>query len=196
MTLDRLTHGITKLLHNLKDGMTLSTAIKADGSITEAEAKTALDWLAKGISTGLIPISLTSKRQYLVYTDGAAKGNPGPAGAGVVVKDMSGNVLIEKAEPLGKTTNNVAEYMALIIALETMLELEAESFIVHTDSELMFKQMTGQYKIQHPNIKPLAAEAFRILKEIGIQRWKIMHIPREENEEADKLSNLGVSKNS
>ena len=124
--------------------------------------------------------------------DGAARGNPGPAGIGVVLTDSDGRVVKEVAEPLGITTNNVAEYTALIRSLEEALAVGCNSISVITDSELMARQINGQYAVKAEHLKPLYRRAIALLSEF--QRATVRHTRRENNRDADRLSNLGADK--
>ena len=126
-----------------------------------------------------------------VWIDGASSGNPGPSGAGVVIK-RDGELIGSWSKHLGKTTNNVAEYQGLILALEKALEMELSSIIVHTDSELMHRQMTGRYKVKTPHIVDLFQKV-QLLK-ARFDFFKIVHIPREQNKEADKLARAAREK--
>ncbi len=127
---------------------------------------------------------------YLLYTDGAARGNPGPAGAGAYICLPSGEMVAELTEYLGETTNNVAEYQGLLIGLRKLITLGALFVEVRADSELMVKQLNGQYRVKHPNLIPLYREAQELLKKIP--SYKIMHVRREMNKDADRLSNLAI----
>jgi len=129
---------------------------------------------------------------YRIYSDGASKGNPGPAGIGAIILDPKGKPAQRIAEYIGVTTNNVAEYQALIEALKVCAERKWSPVEVFCDSELLIRQLTGQYKVKHPNIIPLHAEAKQLLAKIGCE--SLQHIPREQNKEADRLSNVGVDK--
>jgi ribonuclease HI len=128
----------------------------------------------------------------IIYTDGASKGNPGDAGIGVVISTDDGEVVREIAEYIGKTTNNVAEYKALIRGLQECVELGATSIEVSTDSELLARQITGVYKVKSENLKPLFAEAISILKRF--KKVSISHVLRGLNKRADELANDGVKK--
>lgn len=130
--------------------------------------------------------------KYLLYTDGAARGNPGPAGAGALVCTADGVVVAEIAEYVGETTNNVAEYRALLAGLKKLVEIGAEEVEILADSELMVRQLNGVYRVKHPNLRPLFQEAIALLKKIG--RYSIKHVGREENEEADRLANLAIDR--
>jgi ribonuclease HI len=124
--------------------------------------------------------------------DGAARGNPGPAGIGIVLADSAGNVVKEVAEPLGIATNNVAEYSALIRALEEARGLGCSQIAVITDSELMARQINGQYAVKTPHLVPLFRRAVALLSQFDSA--SVTHTRRENNKHADKLSNLGADK--
>lgn len=128
--------------------------------------------------------------KFFLYTDGAARGNPGPAGAGAYICTPDGKAVAEIAEYLGETTNNVAEYKGLLYGLEKLIELGAQDVEIRADSELMVRQLNGQYKVKHPNLIPLYREALDLLRKIP--SFKIMHIRREQNAEADRLSNEAI----
>ncbi|HUB04200.1 MAG TPA: ribonuclease HI family protein [Solirubrobacteraceae bacterium] len=123
----------------------------------------------------------------VVHVDGGARGNPGPAAIGVVVSDADGAVLEELGERIGVATNNVAEYRALLRGLERARALDAREIEIVNDSELVARQITGAYKVKHPAMKPLHAEATAALREFD--RWRIRSVPRAENARADELVN-------
>jgi len=126
---------------------------------------------------------------YQIYSDGASRGNPGPSGIGaVILKD--GKVVHEIAKYIGVTTNNVAEYEALLAALDYCVKHKLSPIEVLADSQLMIRQLTGQYKVKHPNIIPLFKRAKDYLVHLEIMGFK--HVPREENKHADQLSNDGI----
>jgi ribonuclease HI len=127
----------------------------------------------------------------IVEADGGARGNPGPAGYGAVVIDPgTDEVLAERAEGLGVTTNNVAEYRGLIAGLRAAQELGAIDVEVRMDSKLVVEQMSGRWKVKHPAMQPLAREAAELVREIGqvAFRW----VPRERNRRADALANQAM----
>ena len=124
------------------------------------------------------------------YIDGGARGNPGPAGYGARIEDAEGNLLAELYGPLGIATNNVAEYNGLLAALKWAVENEQRDVHIRADSELLVKQMRGEYKIKHPGLQPLAARARLLMMELGKVTFE--HVRREMNKEADRLSNLGM----
>jgi len=126
----------------------------------------------------------------VIRTDGGSRGNPGPAGIGVVIENEKGKVLEEHAKFLGVKTNNQAEYEAVILGLERAKHLEAESVQVLADSELLVKQANGQYKVKHVNMKPLFAKMQRLIQQIGHVSFK--HVRREQNESADALANRAM----
>ena len=126
----------------------------------------------------------------ILFADGAARGNPGPAGSGAVLLDEQGHVIAELTKHLGHTTNNVAEYTALIIGLEEAQRRGIDEIDVRMDSMLVVRQMQGLWKIKHPNMKPLALRAGALLASFA--RRSIEHVPREENLIADALSNKAI----
>lgn len=125
-----------------------------------------------------------------VNVDGGARGNPGPAAIGVVIRDESGAVIEEIAETIGRATNNVAEYRALIKGIERAAALGADEVELIGDSELIVKQVLGQYKVKKPDLKPLHAEAKSALATFA--SWSIRHVRREQNSEADALVNQAL----
>jgi ribonuclease HI len=126
----------------------------------------------------------------VVHVDGGARGNPGPAAIGVVVSDAAGDVLERHGEAIGETTNNVAEYRALLLGLERARALGASEVEVVGDSELIAKQVNGLYKVKHAGLKPLHAQALRALADFP--RWRVRTVPRAENAQADALVNAAL----
>jgi len=126
----------------------------------------------------------------VLHVDGGARGNPGPAAIGVVVSASEGEVLEELAERIGVATNNVAEYRAVLRGLERARALGASEVELIGDSELVARQLTGAYKVKHPAMKPLHAEARRALE--GFERWRIRTVPRAQNAAADALVNAAL----
>ena len=124
------------------------------------------------------------------YVDGAARGNPGPAGIGVLIEDAEGNVLKEIGEPLGRTTNNVAEYSAMIRALEEARALGCDRIALFTDSELMAHQLNGRYAVKAAHLLPLFQRARHLLSLFPTAT--VTHVRREHNKRADALSNIGA----
>jgi probable phosphoglycerate mutase len=126
----------------------------------------------------------------VVYSDGASRSNPGPAGIGAVVSAPDGTVLAEVAEGIGIATNNVAEYRAAIEGLRRALELGAKAVTLRADSRLIIEQLAGRWKIKNPSLQRLHAEARGLLK--GFDEVKLEHVPRAFNAAADALANQGV----
>ena len=124
-----------------------------------------------------------------IFTDGAARGNPGPAGIGVVVRNDE-KVLVEVSDYIGETTNNQAEYMAFIRGLEEAIDLGQKNAEAFCDSELLVKQINGEYRVKNHGLLPLYNEVKSLLKKFD--KIMIYHTPREENKHADKLANRGI----
>jgi ribonuclease HI len=122
-----------------------------------------------------------------VHVDGGARGNPGPAAVAAVASDPDGDVLAERSAYIGEATNNVAEYRALMLGLELARELGADEVEVVNDSELVARQIGGEYKVKHAGLKPLFVDAMRELREFD--RWSVRAVRRESNERADELVN-------
>lgn len=129
-------------------------------------------------------------KKLIANTDGAARGNPGPAGIGIVIKDEKGAVVREIFKYVGETTNNQAEYLALLEALEAASKLGAESVGVFADSELMVSQVKGLYKVKNAGLKPLFEQVKELLRKFRV--CNIEYVPREKNREADKLANKAI----
>jgi probable phosphoglycerate mutase len=127
----------------------------------------------------------------LIHTDGAARGNPGPAGAGAFLRDAApGEVLAEVAQGLGRATNNVAEWTAVRLALEEAGRLGASRVDLRMDSELVARQITGIYRVKHPDLKPIHAAVMALLRDL--EGYTVGHVPRELNKDADRLSNVAI----
>lgn len=127
----------------------------------------------------------------IAYVDGASRGNPGPAAAGFTLTDHQGNHLRAKAFFLGHTTNNIAEYTAVIKALEAAKQFGAKQLTIFSDSELLVKQLNGLYKVKSEQIRPLFRQATDLLGEF--ENYHLQHITREKNEETDKLVNRALN---
>jgi ribonuclease HI len=123
----------------------------------------------------------------VVHVDGGARGNPGPAAAAAVVSTPDGDTLLERGEYLGEATNNVAEYRALLLGLDLARELGAREVEVIGDSELVARQIGGEYKVKNAALKPLYLEAMRRLRELD--GWSVTPVRREQNRRADELVN-------
>lgn len=125
-----------------------------------------------------------------IYTDGAAKGNPGPAGAGWVIYNDDGKALVKNHRYLGELTNNQAEYEALLLAIGEAGELGGKELILYSDSELMVRQLKKEYKVKNEGLKPLYTKALLTLSQF--RRYTIMYVPREKNKLADSLANKAI----
>jgi ribonuclease HI len=126
----------------------------------------------------------------VVHVDGGARGNPGPAAAAAVAYTPDGDELTERSELLGEATNNVAEYRALLLGLRLARELGAGEVEVVNDSELVARQIGGEYKVKHTGLKPLYLDAMRALREF--ERWSVRSVRREGNVRADELVNQAL----
>ncbi len=126
-----------------------------------------------------------------IYIDGSSQGNPGDAGIGIVFTD-NGHTIENISRFIGKQTNNVAEYTALVVALQEALVMKAGSITLYSDSELLCKQLCGEYKVKNENIKNLFSQAVTLIR--GFKNFAIRQIPREQNRGADKLARLAIKK--
>ena len=130
-------------------------------------------------------------KRLLIHTDGAARGNPGPAGAGALLQDAeTRETVAEIAEFLGVRTNNYAEWTAVELALLEARRLGAEAVDLRTDSELVARQIAGRYRVKHPDLKPIHARVMAMLRELSA--YTVGHVPRERNVDADRLSNVAI----
>ena len=129
----------------------------------------------------------------VVHVDGGSRGNPGPAAAGAVVSSPDGDVLDEATEYLGTATNNVAEYRGLLLGLARAKALGATEVDVVNDSELIAKQVNGDYKVKHAAMRPLYLEAIETLR--AFDAWSIRSVPRAQNADADALVNQALDAN-
>jgi ribonuclease HI len=131
-----------------------------------------------------------SSDEAVLWSDGAARGNPGPAGIGIMLKTKDGRILAAEGRFVGRTTNNVAEYKALLLGLERALERGVRRLEVRADSELLIKQLKGQYRVKSEGLKPLYTEARALIQRF--ESVKLEHVRRELNVEADRLANAGI----
>ncbi|MBN9683215.1 MULTISPECIES: ribonuclease HI family protein [unclassified Corallococcus] len=162
------------------------------GGPREAEASaplTAPESTTAGIEV-VTPAAGGTLNRVRVYSDGAARGNPGPAGAGAVVTNTEGAVVARLGKFLGHQTNNYAEYMGLLIGLQHAKSLGAREVEVFADSELLIRQLGGRYQVKSPTLKPLFQEAQKLLATFG--KVKLAHVPRAQNAEADEMSNRAI----
>jgi ribonuclease HI len=137
-----------------------------------------------------LPFDSDAGRPAVAYIDGGARGNPGPAGFGVRVEEADGSLIEEFGEAIGVATNNVAEYRALIAALDWARRHGLRELRVRSDSQLLVQQMLGNYRVKHPGLQPLHAKARLLAHEIG--RVTFEHVGRSLNEHADRLANTAM----
>lgn len=135
-------------------------------------------------------VAAEAAKRTRLYTDGAARGNPGPAGAGAVIVNPDGHVVAKIGKFLGDSTNNVAEYMGLILGLKRAKAMGIRELEVLSDSELLVKQLHGDYAVKAEHLRPLHAEAQALIE--GFSSIEVRHIPREENAQADAMSNRAI----
>ena len=196
---------LKRLLELLAGGLPLDNAWEQAGYHARAEAEEALlemaailgveinsskphpEPVSAGTAARTVDITGMTISELIVHADGASRGNPGPASAAVVAYDTEGTELTSRAKRLGKATNNVAEYSACILALELAADFGVPNVIVRMDSELVVKQMKGEYKIKNENLA-LLAEKVRELA-AGFEKCVWEHVPRAGNAAADKLAN-------
>jgi len=127
-----------------------------------------------------------------IHVDGASRGNPGPAGVGIIIAGEQGTTGVRISSYIGETTNNQAEYKALIMGLREAARLGADHVDIKTDSKLVVEQVRGKYKVRHANLRPLFEEAKQLLAEF--RSFNITHIPRHQNNAADALANEAVDR--
>lgn len=133
---------------------------------------------------------MKSKKIYL-YTDGGSRGNPGPSGIGVIILDSNKTKIREVFKYIGEATNNVAEYNALVCGLEEAAALGATDLTIYIDSELLVKQLNGEYKVKDANLRTLFEKSLRALK--NFTSFEVKHIERRMNKEADNLVNKAIN---
>lgn len=127
---------------------------------------------------------------WILYSDGASRGNPGPAGYGSYLIDQGSGQVVELSGYLGVTTNNVAEYEGLLAGLRHVLAHGGGRVAIRADSQLMVRQLAGRYQVKHPRLIPLHRDAMALLARTA--GWTATHVPREENRDADRLANRGI----
>ena len=126
----------------------------------------------------------------VINVDGGARGNPGPAGIGALIRSTDGKVLAEEHEFIGNATNNVAEYRALLLGLEKALEIGVVDVEIVNDSELVARQIKGEYKVKNVELKPLFYKSLEKLEKFN--SWSIKNVPRDQNSDADALANQAI----
>ena len=138
------------------------------------------------------PSSRAVPEELVAYIDGGSRGNPGPAGYGVLIQDAQGQTLETLSQFLGTATNNVAEYQGLLAALEYAAQRQSKRLKVYCDSELIVRQMQGSYRVQSPDLKPLHQRAQELARRLP--QFSIEHVPREQNRQADRLANQAMDR--
>ena len=133
---------------------------------------------------------MTQSSCVVIYIDGGARGNPGPAGYGVRVETLDGTLKQELYEPIGIATNNVAEYRGLIAALTYLVDTGSKAAVIRSDSQLLVRQMQGRYRVRNAGLQTLFREAKTL--ETQLEQVTFEHVRRTENKEADRLSNLAM----
>jgi len=135
---------------------------------------------------------MTNPTKLITYSDGGARGNPGPAGIGGVIYNEKHQVVAQVSQYLGETTNNQVEYRALIAVLEKAAKLGAREVVCYLDSELVVKQLRHEYKIKNKDLAPLFLKVYNL--SVGFSKISFNHIPREQNQEADRLANEAMDR--
>jgi ribonuclease HI len=172
----------------LQDSMELS---KAEREARRRERAAAAAAVEKQEAAEVAEVAALARPvQTRLYCDGAARGNPGPAGAGAVIVNPAGHIVAKVGKFLGEETNNVAEYMGLILGLKRAKAMGIKELQVLADSELVVKQVRGEYAVKAEHLAPLHAEAVALFK--AFDQIEIRHIPREENGQADAMSNRAI----
>jgi ribonuclease HI len=182
------TDRLIDLLQALQDGTDVESALRRAG-LDAAAALNLLDSLKERVAAGAVrsPGTASGPGRLIAHTDGASRGNPGPAACAVIVTDGDGDELLRRARRLGVVTNNVAEYHGVRLALELLRELGADDVVVKLDSELVVKQLNNEFKVKHPSLKPLFEQARELMREFSAV--EIQYIPRAQNKAADRLAN-------
>jgi ribonuclease HI len=129
------------------------------------------------------------------YTDGASRGNPGESGIGVVMKDENGRLIHSAGKYIGKATNNIAEYMALIECLKKARDTNCRKLVVHSDSELLVRQLQGTYRVRNEGLRKYFQRVHRMLENAPFE-FEIRHVSREQNKDADMLANVSIDSKS
>ncbi len=158
--------------------------------ITKEDIQATLSYALDLVQRETIPLPVPKKRLF-IYIDGASRGNPGPAGVGVIIYDDKKKLVDELCEYIGKTTNNVAEYRALLKALSRARSIGAEVLTIYSDCELLVRQMAGDYRVKDKTLKDFYQEARENLK--NFKKVDIRYIARKKNKRADRLANKGIN---
>jgi ribonuclease HI len=183
------------ILRFISQNEALADTLAAFPGLQRSQVSALLERLADGRGKGPAPVVGPADRAHpstrlRVYSDGAARGNPGPSGAGAVLVDTAGQVVDRLGKYLGTQTNNYAEYMGLLLGLKRARDMGAREVEVFADSELMIRQLGGRYQVKSTTLRPLYEEALKLLN--GFSRVKLVHVPREMNAAADEMSNRAI----
>jgi ribonuclease HI len=176
-----------RALHALAETLDVEQTLARVPGLTRDALKALL---LEAVAHGEAPAVSGRARRVIVYSDGASRGNPGPSGAGALVTSPDGRVLSRASKFLGEMTNNMAEYTALLIGLKEAQKAGADDVTIRADSELLIEQLNGRYKVKKETLQILHGAAMDLLS--SFKRWKASHIPREKNQEADRLANQAI----
>jgi ribonuclease HI len=182
--------GDAELLKFIAREEPLSATLGAYPQIDRERLRDALERAAESLGNGARHHEDTADVRMRVYSDGAARGNPGLSGAGAVLVEPSGQVVDRLGKFLGIQTNNFAEYMGLLLGLRRAKQLGVREVEIYADSELMIRQLGGRYQVKSPSLRPLYEEALKLLNDFS--RVKLVHVPREMNAAADEMSNRAI----
>jgi ribonuclease HI len=188
---------LADVLRHIARQESLTETMRAFPGLTREEVGRLLEVAAERLAPLLpepLPVPPPSAKPIVsslrLFSDGAARGNPGPAGAGAVLMDAEGRVVARLGRFLGVQTNNYAEYMGLLLGLKHARNLGVKELEVLADSELLIRQLQGRYQVKSPTLRPLYEEAAALLEQSP--RVKLTHVPREKNKAADEMSNRAI----
>lgn len=180
-----LSRRLADALESLLAGKTLDEALE-DAGVEKGRAESVIRKVASALrGTGASTPSAGLK--IVAFSDGGSRGNPGPAACAAILYDGEGNELLRRAKKIGKATNNVAEYEGVILALELAGQLRAGKLVIKLDSELVVRQIEGNYKVKNEGLRPYHARAVELIA--GFPSFTIKHVRRDKNKKADKLVN-------
>jgi len=186
------THNVKTLLGLLAGGGTLDESWEAAGFRSRAEAIGAIESLARSLGDRPEAAKPRGLERAILHTDGASRGNPGPSAVAAVIYLPTGEELASVAKKIGRATNNVAEYRAVIEGMKLARSLGVGELTVRMDSELVVKQLTGAYRIRSADLEPLAREVAAEARHFA--KCSFEHVRREENREADRLANAALDR--
>lgn len=178
------------ILELLASGSSFQEICEEFPKVTKEDIQATLSYTLGLMKGEVAPLPVPEKRLF-IYIDGASRGNPGPAGVGVIIYDEKKRLVDEICEYIGEMTNNVAEYQALLTALERAKNLAAQRLTIYSDCELLVRQMAGDYRVKDKTLKNFYQKARENLK--NFRRVEIRYIAREKNKRADRLANKGIN---